>query len=115
MSTTNTSKKKNPGTERVSLDSLVQQKRDALPDPTDYELFGVEFTLPPMRALPWEIQEKVGDLSDTIAVMGEVLGPDKVKELYGVGIQLGDLEVLALDWQKRSGLESGESRASSSS
>lgn len=115
MSTANTGKKKNPGTERVSLDSLVRQKRDALPDPTPYELFGVEFTLPPMRALPWEIQEKVGDLNDTIGVLAEVLGPDKVKELYGVGIQLGDLEVLALDWQKRSGLEAGESRASSSS
>ena len=110
-----TSKKNSPGIERVSLDALVQQKRDALPDPTPYELFGVEFTLPPMRALPWELQEKVGDLNDTIGVLAEVLGKDKVKELYGVGIQLGDLEVLALDWQKRSGLESGESPASSPS
>ncbi|MEV5369013.1 hypothetical protein [Streptomyces albogriseolus] len=109
------SKKKDAGREVVSLDALVQQKRDALPEPTDYELFGVEFTLPPMRALPWELQEKVGDLNDTIGVIGEVLGKDKVKELYGVGIQLGDLEVLALDWQKRSGVESGESAASSSS
>ncbi|MEU2780526.1 hypothetical protein [Streptomyces sp. NPDC007110] len=112
---TSSKKKDTAGREVVSLDSLVQQKRDALPDPTTYELFGVEFTLPPMRALPWEIQEKVGDLNDTIGVLAEVLGPDKVKELYGVGIQLGDLEVLALDWQKRSGLESGESGASSSS
>ena len=109
------SKKKDTGREVVSLDALVQQKRDALPEPTDYELFGVEFTLPPMRALPWEVQEKVGDLNDTIGVLAEVLGKDKVKELYGVGIQLGDLEVLALDWQKRSGLESGESPASSPS
>ncbi|MDT6983762.1 hypothetical protein ACFSUJ_12310 [Streptomyces lusitanus] len=109
------SKKKDTGREVVSLDALVQQKRDALPEPTDYELFGVEFTLPPMRALPWELQEKVGDLNDTIGVLAEVLGKDKVKELYGVGIQIGDLEVLALDWQKRSGLEPGEAGASSSS
>ncbi|MFF3928560.1 hypothetical protein [Streptomyces hirsutus] len=110
-----TAKKKDAGREVVSLDALVQQKRDALPDPTPYELFGVEFTLPPMRALPWELQEKVGDLNDTIGVLAEVLGKAKVKELYGVGIQLGDLEVIALDWQKRSGLESGESPASSAS
>ncbi|MGW5509878.1 hypothetical protein ACWEV9_19200 [Streptomyces albogriseolus] len=109
------SKKKDAGREVISLDAAVQQKRDALPEPTPYSLFGVEFTLPPMRALPWELQEKVGDLNDTIGVIGEVLGKDKVKELYGVGIQLGDLEVLALDWQKRSGVESGESAASSSS
>ncbi|MGC4918626.1 hypothetical protein [Streptomyces albogriseolus] len=109
------SKKKDTGREVVSLDALVQQKRDALPEPTDYELFGVEFTLPPMRALPWELQEKVGDLNDTLGVIAEVLGKDKVRELYGVGIQMGDLEVIALDWQKRSGLEPGEAGASSSS
>ena len=108
MATTN----KPAGRERVSLDALAQQKRDALPDPTDYELFGVEFTLPPMRALPWELQERVGDLNDTIGVMGEVLGKDKVREMYKAGYQLGDLEVIALDWQKRSGLEPGESSAS---
>lgn len=112
MSTTS---KKSPGREVVVLDSVAQQKRDALPDPTDYELFGVEFTLPPMRALPWELQEKVGDLNDTMGVMAEVLGKDKVREMYKAGYQLGDLEVIALDWQKRSGLDSGESAASSSS
>ncbi|WP_432091012.1 hypothetical protein [Streptomyces sp. NRRL F-5630] len=106
---------KTTGREAVSLDALVQQKRDALPEPTNYELFGVEFTLPPMRAIPWELQEKVGDLNDTIGVLAEVLGKAKVRELYGVGIQIGDLEVLALDWQKRSGLEPGESGASSDS
>lgn len=114
MSTT-ASKKKSPGTERVSLDALVQQKRDALPDPTDYELFGVEFTLPPMGALPWELQEKVGDLNDTIGVLAETLGEAKVREMHKAGYQLGDLEVIAIDWQKRSGLQPGESRASSDS
>jgi len=110
-----TSSKKSPGREVVSLDALAQQKRDAQPEPTNYELFGVQFTLPPMKSLPWELQEKVGDLNDTIGVLEETLGRDKVQEMYRAGYQLGDLEVIALDWQKRSGLESGESRASSNS
>jgi hypothetical protein len=110
-----TTTKKTAARERVSLDALAQQKRDALPEPTDYELFGVEFTLPPMRALPWELQEKVGDLNDTFGVMTEVLGKDKVKEMYKAGYQLGDLEVIALDWQKRAGMEAGESAASATS
>lgn len=110
-----TTSKKPVGREVVSLDALAKQKRDALPEPTDYELFGVEFTLPPMKALEWELQERVGDLNDTIGVMAEVLGKDKVREMYKAGYQLGDLEVIALDWQKRSGLESGESKASTAS
>jgi hypothetical protein len=110
-----TTSKKPAGRERVSLDSLVQQKRDALPEPIDYELFGVEFTLPPMRALPFELQERVGDLNDTIGVLTETLGQDKVREMYRAGYQLGDIEVIALDWQKRSGLAPGESLASADS
>lgn len=110
-----TTSKKPVGREVVSLDALAKQKRDALPEPTDYELFGVQFTLPPMKALEWELQERVGDLNDTIGVMAEVLGKDKVREMYKAGYQLGDLEVIALDWQKRSGLESGESKASTAS
>ncbi|MBZ6258868.1 hypothetical protein KVH22_25465 [Streptomyces olivaceus] len=109
------SKAKNAGTEVVSLDALAQQKRDALPDPTNYELFGVRFTLPPMKAIEWELQEKVGNLNDTIGVLEEVLGEDKVKEMYKAGYQLGDLEVIALDWQRRSGLKPGESQASAGS
>ncbi|MBU5946812.1 hypothetical protein [Streptomyces sp. PAM3C] len=112
---TSSKKKETAGREVVSLDALVQQKRDALPEPTTYELFGIEFTLPPMRALPWELQERVGDLNDTVAVLAEVLGKDKVREMYKAGYQFGDLEVIALDWQKRSGLESGEAQASSTS
>ena len=110
-----TTSKKPAGRDRVSLDALAQQKRDALPDPTDYELFGVDFTLPPIRGLAWELQEKVGDLNDTIGVMAEVLGKEKVREMYKAGYQLSDLEVIALDWQKRSGLEPGESEASADS
>ena len=94
-----TSSKKSPGREVVSL--LLGER--------------VQFTLPPMKSLPWELQEKVGDLNDTIGVLEETLGRDKVQEMYRAGYQLGDLEVIALDWQKRSGLESGESRASSNS
>ncbi|MGW2170418.1 hypothetical protein ACWC1C_07780 [Streptomyces sp. NPDC001705] len=109
------SKNKSAGREVISLDAQVKQKRDALPEPTTYELFGVEFTLPPMKAIKWELQEKVGNLNDTIGVLEEVLGKDKVRELYGVGIELGDLEVIALDWQRRSGLEAGESQASAGS
>ncbi|MGQ5606151.1 hypothetical protein [Streptomyces sp. EKS3.2] len=109
------SKSKSAGTEVVSLDALAQQKRDALPSPIDYELFGVRFTLPPMKAIKWELQEKVGNLNDTIGVLEEVLGEDKVHEMYKAGYQLSDLEVIALDWQKRSGLEPGESQASAGS
>lgn len=115
MSNSSKSKAAAAGNEVVSLDALVQQKRDALPDPTTYELFGIQFTLPPMRSLPWDLQERVGDLNDTYGVLQDVLGPDKVKELYGVGITLGDLEVIALDWQKRAGMRPGESQASAGS
>ncbi|MEU2484105.1 hypothetical protein AB0L83_22075 [Streptomyces sp. NPDC052071] len=103
------------GREVVSLDTLAKQKRDALPEPTTYELFGVEFTLPPMRALPFELQEKVGDLNDIVGVMKFVLGEPKVREMYTAGYQMTDLELIAEEWQKRSGLEPGESLASSAS
>lgn len=106
---------KTAGTAVVSLDSLAKQKRDALPEPTTYELFGVEFTLPPMRALPFELQEKVGDLNDIVGVMKFVLGEPKVREMYAAGYQMTDLELIAEEWQKRSGLEPGESLASSAS
>ncbi|MFJ3794932.1 hypothetical protein ACIPSJ_01450 [Streptomyces sp. NPDC090088] len=112
MSTTS---KNNPGTETVSLDALIQQKRDALPADITYEALGVTFTLPPMRALPWSLQEKVGSLNDTFAVLQETLGEEKVTEMYAAGFQLGDLEVIALDWQKRAGMQPGESKASAAS
>ncbi|GGU52642.1 hypothetical protein [Streptomyces lavendofoliae] len=106
---------KNAGREVVSLDALAKQRRDALPDPTTYDLFGVEFTLPPIKALPFELQEKVGDLNDTVGVLKEVLGVDKVKEMYAAGYTFGDLELIGTEWQKRSGLEPGESPASTAS
>lgn len=103
------------GREVISLDSLAKQRRDALPDPTTFEMLGVEFTLPPIKALPFELQEKVGDLNDSAGVMKEVLGSAKVREMYAAGFTFGDLELIAEEWQKRSGLEPGESLASSSS
>lgn len=103
---------KTAGTEVVSLDSLAKQRRDALPEPTTYELFGVEFTLPPIKALPFELQERVGNLNDSAGVLKDVLGADKVREMYAAGFQFGDIELIAEEWQKRSGLEPGESPAS---
>lgn len=103
-------------TEVVSLDALAKQKRDALPSPTTYELWGVEFTLPPMMGLPFELQEKVGgDLNNVVGVMQEVLGKDKVKEMYAAGFQFSDIELIGEEWQRRGGMEPGESAASSTS
>lgn len=106
---------KNAGREVVSLDALAKQRRDALPTPTTFEMSGVEFTLPPIKALPFELQEKVGDLNDSAGVMKEVLGAAKVREMYAAGFTFGDLELIAEEWQKRSGLEPGESPASAAS
>jgi hypothetical protein len=107
---------KTAGREVHSLDALAKQRRDALPEPTTFELFGVEFTLPPMRALPMELQEKVdGGLDNVVGVMKEILGADKVREMYRAGYQFGDLELIAQEWQKVSGLEPGESLASAAS
>jgi hypothetical protein len=113
--TTSKTAAKNGGRKVVSLDSLAKQKRDALPDPVTYELSGVEFTLPPILSLPFELQERVGDLNDTVGVLKDVLGADKIKEMYGAGYTFGDLELIGQEWQKQSGVEPGESAASSSS
>jgi hypothetical protein len=106
---------KTVGTEVVDLNSLAQQRRDALPQPTTYNLFGVEFTLPPIKALPFELQERVGDLDNTVEVLKDLLGRDKVREMYAAGYTFGDLELIAGEWQKRSGVEPGESSASADS
>lgn len=103
------------GREVVSLDSLAKQRRDALPEPTTFELAGVEFTLPPMMLLPFEMQERVGDLNNVSGILTDVLGAEKVREMYAAGFTFGDIELIAEEWQKRSGLEPGESQASSSS
>lgn len=101
--------------EVVSLDALARQRRDALPSPTTFELAGVEFTLPPIKGLPFELQERVGDLNDSAGVLKDVLGREKVAEMYAAGFTFGDLELIAEEWQRRSGLEPGESQASAGS
>ena len=106
---------KTTGTEVVDLNSLAQQRRDALPQPTTYNLFDVEFTLPPIKALPFELQERVGDLDNTVEVLKDLLGQGKVKEMYAAGFTFGDLELIAQEWQQRSGVEPGESPASAAS
>ncbi|GAA3121690.1 hypothetical protein [Streptomyces echinatus] len=103
------------GTEVVSLDSLAKQRRDALPQPTTYELHDVTFTLPPMRLLPFELQERVGDLNNVPGVLRDVLGAEKLREMYEAGFTFLDIELIAQEWQKRSGLEPGESPASAAS
>ncbi|MFM9703589.1 hypothetical protein [Streptomyces galilaeus] len=106
---------KTVGTEVVDLNALARQRRDALPKPTTFNLFDVEFTLPPIKSLPFELQERVGDLDNTVEVLKDLLGQDKVREMYAAGYTFGDLELIAQEWQKRSGLESGESQASAAS
>lgn len=103
---------KNAGREVVSLDALAKQKRDALPEPTTFELYGVEFTLPPVRSLPMDLQERIGSLENGYGLMQEALGREKVKEMTAAGYTLGDLELIAEEWQKRNGMEPGESPAS---
>lgn len=112
--TTSSAKKSqgNPGTEVVSLDALAQQRRDKLPEPVTFELFGIQFTCPPLKSLPFDIQEKVGSLENGYGLMCEALGRDKVKEMTGAGYTLGDMELISEEWMRRNGFESGESVAS---
>lgn len=106
---------KTVGTEVVDLTTLAKQRRDALPKPTTFNLFDVEFTLPPIKSLPFELQERVGDLDNTVEVLKDLLGGDKVREMYAAGYTFGDLELIAQEWQRRSGVEPGESPASAAS
>ena len=106
---------KTVGTEIVDLTALAKQRRDALPKPTTFNLFDVEFTLPPIKSLPFELQERVGDLDNTVEVLKDLLGGDKVREMYAAGYTFGDLELIAQEWQRRSGVEPGESPASAAS
>ncbi|MFC5634740.1 hypothetical protein [Streptomyces bullii] len=110
-----TTSKKPAGREVVSLDSIAKQRSDALPEPTTFELHGVEFTLPPMRALPFELQERVGDLNNITGVLKDVLGEGKVREMYRAGYTFSDIELIGQEWQKHSGVEPGESLASAAS
>ena len=89
-----TTSKNSAAREVVSLDALAKQKRDALPQPTTYELMGVEFTLPPLMALPFELQAKVGDLNNVAGVMQEIVGQDKLREMYAAGFTFSDIELI---------------------
>ncbi|MFE5332568.1 hypothetical protein ACFRCG_39940 [Embleya sp. NPDC056575] len=99
----------------TSLDALAKQRRDAMPEPSDFELSGVQFTLPPMKLLPIEMQERVGNMQDGYAVLKDVLGAEKIKEMFKAGYTFDDLELIHEEWQARSGLEPGESQASPTS
>jgi hypothetical protein len=101
--------------EVVSLDELAKQRRDALPQPTTFELAGVEFTLPPFKALPIDMQERVASMEDALGVLRVAAGIDVVKRMVDAGFTIGDLELIAEEWQKRSGVEPGESLASPTS
>lgn len=103
---------KTAGCEVISLDALAKQRRDALPQPTTFELAGVEFTLPPFKALPMDMQERVASMEDVLGVLRIAAGVEPVQQMIDAGFTIGDLELIAEEWQKRSGLEPGESVAS---
>ncbi|MFE9684185.1 hypothetical protein [Streptomyces sp. NPDC006285] len=113
--TASTARAAAPGRPVTSLDSLAKQKLNALPDPVTYELLGVEFTLPPMMSLPFEMQERVGNLENIPLVLKEILGEDKVEQMYKAGYKYAHIELIAETWQKNSAVEPGESAASSGS
>lgn len=107
--------KKPTGREVVSLDSLAAQKREALPEATTFELRGVEFTLEPFHSLPMDLQERMKGPDDYLGIIRVALGADKVKEMVDAGYSIGDLNLVAEEWMRRSGIEPGESPASSAS
>lgn len=105
--------KTQPAREAVSLDAASKQRRDALPEPTDFELKGVTFTLPPIKLLPLEMQEQIaGGMSNYVGVVKAVLGEDTLAKMYAADYTFDDLELIIEEWEKRSGLEPGESSAS---
>ncbi len=110
-----TTSKKAVGREVVSLDSLAKQKREALPEPVTFELRGVEFTLEPFNSLPMNLQERMRGPEDYLGVLRAALSEEKVQEMIDAGYTLVDLEVVANEWMKHSGVEPGESPASSAS
>jgi hypothetical protein len=110
-----TSTKKTVGREVVSLDTVAKQKAEALPEPVTYELKGVEFTLAPFHSMPMDLQERMRGPEDYLAILRTALGPEKVREMVDAGYTLGDLNLVAEEWMRRSGVELGESPASAAS
>lgn len=99
----------------VSLDALSKQRRDALPEPVTFELSGVEFTLPPIKSLPLDLQERIGSLENGLGLLQHACGRDKVKEMTDAGYTLGDMELIAEEWQRHNGVDPGEFQASPAS
>lgn len=97
----------------VDLTPEIQRQRDALPKPTTFSLLGVQITLPPIQALSFETQLRVGN--DELGTLISILGDDQAQRLAQAGAQISDLMVLFAAWQKASGLEPGESAASTGS
>jgi len=102
---------KTPGTKRLDLEERLKQRRAALPEPVPCEAFGVEWTLPPMQSLPIDVQERAATTRD-IGVLRAALGDAKVNEMIKAGFTVGDMELIVEEWQERSGVEPGESKAS---
>jgi len=104
---------KNPAPQVVSLDERARQRRDALPEPTPFELFGVSFTLPPIKSLPMDVQERIA--GNDIEMFRITVGKEKVEEMIAAGFQVSDIELIIEEWQERSGVKPGESSASPTS
>ncbi|MEU7149216.1 hypothetical protein AB0B15_14440 [Streptomyces sp. NPDC045456] len=103
------------GREVVSLDARAKQRREALGEPTTFELKGVEFVLPPFQTLPMDLQERVASREDALGILRIAAGADIVKDMIGAGYTIDDMELISEEWMARSGVEPGESAASSGS
>lgn len=97
----------------VDLDAEVKRQREALPKPTTFRLLGVAITLPPIQALTLDAQLKFA--GDEVGALVSILGADQIERLRGAGAQLSDLLVLVSAWQQASGVDAGESAASTGS
>lgn len=106
---------KSPAKKVVSLTARSKQRRDAMPEPTTFELNGVEFTLIPFKLLPIDVQERVNGPEDIMGILRTMLGDEKVKEMVAAGFTVDDAELIGEEWNERSGVEPGESAASSDS
>ncbi|MFF9150041.1 hypothetical protein ACF1BN_34880 [Streptomyces sp. NPDC014861] len=89
----------------VSLDVLAARRARSLPPGVRYELKGVAFTLPPVRALPVDLPESAG--GDTAELLRLVLGEEMIGRMAAAGFTLGDFELVCEDWRRRNGLADG--------
>ncbi|MFB7937621.1 hypothetical protein [Streptomyces sp. NPDC056049] len=96
------------GTGTVSLDVLAARRARSLPPGVRYELKGLAFTLPPVRALPVDLPESSG--GDTAELLRLVLGEAMIGRMAAAGFTLGDFELICEDWRRRNGLADGTAR-----